>query len=106
MIQGIKRGLQALLIIGVTALLFFVFFAGREREGLEPFKSEGGWGYSVTAHGKVIIYQPFIPAVEGMIPFATRHDAMKAGRMMIEKLRDGEEPSLTIGDLNKAGIRT
>lgn len=104
MIQTIKRYLAPALLTSLAALFFVVFFTGRDDIGLTTFRSECGWGYSVTALGKVVIWQPYIPAVEGMKPFEKSRDAKKAGEIVVERLRNGEDPSLTREDLQKAGI--
>lgn len=85
-----------------------VILAGvaKRNEGLKTFKTEDGWGYSISQKGKVIIQQPFIPAIGGRKSFDTRRDAAKTGRMVIKKLQHGQQPTLTIEELRKAGIIT
>ncbi len=104
MIQTIKRYFAPALLSSLAALFFVVFFTGRDDTGLTTFRSECGWGYSVTALGKVVIWQPYIPAVEGMKPFEKSRDARRAGKIVVERLRNGEDPTLTREDLQKAGI--
>jgi hypothetical protein len=53
----------------------------------------------------VVICQPFIPAIEGNKPFATKSDARKAGKIIVTRLSEGADPSLTADELHKAGIR-
>jgi hypothetical protein len=100
-----KRSFRAALLICMAALFFVVFFGGRDNTRLETFRSGSGWGYIVSTQGKVVICQPFIPAVEGNKPFATKGDARKAGKMMIKRLSENADPSLTSDELHKAGIR-
>lgn len=73
---------------------------------LKTYQVENGWGYSIALKGKVIINQPFIPAVEGRKPFESKSDAAKTGRMVMKKIRKGEMPTITIEELKKAGIIT
>jgi hypothetical protein len=86
-------------------LFFVVFFAGRDKTRLITFRSGSGWGYAVSTHGKVVICQPFIPAIEGNKPFATKSDARKTGKIIVTRLSEGAEPSLSADELIKAGIR-
>jgi Domain of unknown function (DUF4907) len=93
------------LLSSLAALFFIVFFTGRDDSGLNTFRSECGWGYTVSTYDKVVIVQPFIPAIEGRIPFETRGDARRAGEIVLERLIKGDDPSLSREDLQKAGIR-
>jgi len=103
--KGTKRNFSAGLITGLTVLLFLVFFVSRDGTKVTSFLSEGGWGYSISTHGKVIIYQPFIPAVEGNISFASKHDALKTARIVRRKIHDGAAPAITIKELKEAGVK-
>ena len=105
MTATIRKYIPPALLSSLAALLFVVFFTGRDDHGLETFRSESGWGYRVSTHPERVIWQPFIPAIEGNKPFATRKDARRAGKMIIEKLNEGSDPSLTAEELRKAGIR-
>jgi hypothetical protein len=63
-----------------------------------------GWGYQITFHDKVIIDQPFIPAIPGKKAFPTKNTALKAGNMVKERLIRHELPTLTLKDLEKIGL--
>ena len=47
---------------------------------------EGGYGYVVLHGADTLIYQPFIPALSGRLPFATKVEALAAGRLVCRKL--------------------
>lgn len=100
-----SRSLFAALLLVVAALLLILFLRSKESLKVDTFKAGSGYGYSITTHGKIYIYQPFIPAVEGNIPFSSRSDARKAGKMVQRKLKNEEEPSLSVDDLLNAGIK-
>jgi hypothetical protein len=106
MTQTIKKYFVLALLSSLAVPSIVVFFTGRDDSGLDTFRSGNGWGYSVSANNKVIIMQPFIPALEGKKPFATRKEARKAGKLVIKKLEKGDEPSLTADELKMAGIET
>jgi hypothetical protein len=100
-----SRSLSVAVLLVATALLLFLFLRSKERLEVNTFKTGNGYGYSITSQGKIYIYQPFIPAVEGNHPFNSRSDARKAGKMVRKKLKNREEPSLSVDDLLKAGIK-
>jgi len=104
MTRTINKYFVLALLSSLAVLFIVVFFTGRDDLRLNTFRSGNGWGYSVSVNDKVIIMQPIIPAVEGKKPFATRKDARKAGKMMIEKMMEGHEPSLSLDELRMAGI--
>jgi len=106
MTRTIRKYTGIALLSSLAVLFFVVFFTGRDDTGLDTFRSGNGWGYSVSADNKVIIMQPFIPAVEGKKPFSSRKDARKAGKMVIGKMKEGAEPSLAADELRMAGIET
>jgi hypothetical protein len=100
-----KRAFYSALLLCFAMLFFVVFFTGRDKTRLKTFRSGSGWGYAVSTQGKVVICQPFIPAIEGNKPFATKSDAKKAGKIIVTRLSEGAEPSLSADELIKAGIR-
>jgi len=62
---------------------------------VELYKSGDGWGYDILKKDNVYIHQPFIPAVEGEVPFPDRKSAKKTGRLVIKKIRNKESPAVT-----------
>jgi hypothetical protein len=57
--------------------------------------SGDGWGYDILYSDKVIIHQPFIPALPGNHPFAKREAAKKTGRLVAERLGKKRSPRLS-----------
>jgi hypothetical protein len=106
MTKILSRSFLATLLLVVAALLLILFLRRKESLKVDTFKAGNGYGYSITSQGKIYIYQPFIPAVEGNIAFSSRSDARKAGKMVQRKLKNKEEPSLSVDDLLNAGIKT
>jgi hypothetical protein len=105
MIVITRRYLFLTLLSSLAALVFAVsFMCSRDDTRLRTFRSEGGWGYYVTTKERIVIRQPFIPAVEGRKPFASRHDARKAGKIVLEKITAGKDPSVSADELSEAGI--
>ncbi len=56
---------------------------------------EGGYGYIVCCGTDTLIYQPFIPAISGRKPFATKKQALEVAKLVCDKMAEGEMPSLT-----------
>lgn len=104
MTQIIKKCFLSTLLSSLAVLFFVVFFTGRDRDRVRTFRSEGGWGYYVTARDRIVVWQPYIPAIEGKKPFATRNDARKAGKIVQEKINFRKNPSVNIEELTEAGI--
>jgi len=59
------------------------------------FKSEDGWGYDILVKDKAYIHQPYMPAVEGQVPFRDKRSAKKTGRLVVKKIRNHELPAVT-----------
>lgn len=68
---------------------------------LQVFPSNGGWGYDILKNDKIYIHQPYIPAVEGEIPFRDRESARETGRLVISKIRKREIPSVSREEIEK-----
>lgn len=66
---------------------------------VELFKSGEGWGYDIRVNGREYIHQPYMPAIEGQIPFRDKQAARKTGKLVIKKLKKGQVPSVTKGEL-------
>lgn len=59
------------------------------------FKSGDGWGYDILKKEKTYIHQPYMPAVEGQVPFKDKRSAKKTGRLVIKKIRKHKSPAVT-----------
>ena len=105
MTKDISRKTIAGLLTGLMVLSFLVFIVSRDKPGLVSFRTDGGWGYKVSVNREVLIYQPCIPAIEGNRPFASRHDAMKTGRLARRKICKGIIPLISIEELKEAGVK-
>jgi len=68
---------------------------------VEIFKSEQGWGYDIVKNNKTYIHQPYMPVVEGQVPFRTRQSARKTGRLVVKKIQNQESPAITLEELKE-----
>lgn len=65
----------------------------------------GGFGYQIFARDKLIIEQPFIPAISNEKVFDSKEDAIKVAQLVIYKIQIGERPpSISIEDLDSLKI--
>ena len=58
----------------------------------------------VSINKKIYIHQPFIPVVAGEHGFPSEKTAFNAAKIVVEKMKKKEIPSLTRDDLKRAGV--
>lgn len=64
-----------------------------------------GWGYQILREGKTLINQPFIPAIEGKIPFADSVKASHTAQLVVNKLQNNIiPPALSKQELDSLGV--
>ena len=68
-------------------------------------KTPTGWGYTISQNNKIIIKQTIIPAVQNSNSFKSETDALKVGRLVLEKLENNLSPTVTKNDLNLLSIK-
>ncbi|MDE3741998.1 DUF4907 domain-containing protein [Maribacter polysaccharolyticus] len=94
----------------IVCLLSGVLFFGSctdQKKGIrsEVYPVEEGFGYRILNHAnKVLIQQGNIPAIQGNHPFTTAEDAEKTAEMVISKILNGEDPRLSLSDLEHLEI--
>lgn len=80
----------------LVILVVTITLAGRGHfYKISLFKSEDGWGYDILVKDKTYIHQPYMPAVEGQVPFKDKRSAKKTGRLVIKKIRNHKLPAVT-----------
>ncbi len=62
------------------------------------------WYYEIYSYDKLLIKQLTIPAIEGSHYFDDQLSAQQVGNIVIDKLRKGISPSISLNDLQNAGI--
>jgi len=70
------------------------------------FHTNGGFGYTISIHGKTVIKQPFIPAIQGNIPFCDSTDALNTANFVIGKIKKEQSPTVTQANLAALKIKT
>ncbi len=66
---------------------------------VQPIRTSDGWGYQILLGDTLFISQPYMPAVEGYIPFARAADAMQVGQLVKERLLKEQLPLINREDL-------
>ena len=72
---------------------------GDRQPELQTFQLEDGWGYQIVMNKKVLIYQPSIPAIDTLRSFPDEASARKIGSLVLERLRNNKDFSITIDDI-------
>lgn len=81
----------------VLGLMVFISFAGCKNRAysVNLFSTRGGWGYDILYNNKIIIHQPYMPAVNGQVPFADRTLAKRTGLLVVRKLTGHRSPGIS-----------
>ena len=99
-----KKALWWLCVLPVFILFVYICSGekgspdGRQPE-LQTFQLEDGWGYRIVMNEKVLIYQPSIPAIYTLRSFPDEASARKIGSLVLERLKNNKDFSITIGDI-------
>lgn len=67
-------------------------------------KVGNGWGYQIYQDTSLYINQPFVPVIPGGKPFATEELALKAGRIVLDRVTKQKSPALDSTDLINIGV--
>lgn len=92
-------------VISIILLLYFLFTLSGENKNADiysvrTFKSGDGWGYQINKKEKVIIVQPYMPCIKWSQPFPDEKSAQEIGELVLSKIRNNEDPSITREELN------
>lgn len=69
------------------------------------FKTENGYGYTISVHDKVVIKQLQIPALSQSLAFCTKNDAKKMSALVVKKLTKHQNPAISAKDLTENNIQ-
>src|SRR4051812_6039531 len=65
------------------------------------FKIANGWGYDILVNDSILIHQESIPVLQANQVFVNKAQAEQTARLVIQKLKNGQHPTLTKFDLDK-----
>ncbi|HVZ97097.1 MAG TPA: DUF4907 domain-containing protein [Chitinophagaceae bacterium] len=78
--------------------------SGTHKLEIAPIRVDSGWGYNILVDDKVYIHQYCIPAIGGNKVFFTKEDAVKTGKVVVQKMMKGMIPSITRHDLDSLKV--
>jgi len=64
-----------------------------------------GYGYQIINNNKIIINQPFIPAIQGEKTFTNEADAQKTAQLVLSKIHHYSLPGISVHELDSMNIR-
>ena len=83
----------------------FVAATSDTHYSIEIIEVNGGYGYQISHNNHITIFQPFIPAISGKKPFMEKEDAKKVGKLVMRRMKTGENYTVTRHDLENLGIK-
>ncbi|PKD17629.1 hypothetical protein APR41_05305 [Salegentibacter salinarum] len=63
-----------------------------------------GYGYTISEGAHLLIKQDFIPAIQNEIPFPNYDIARSSARLVVKKITRGQQPALTLEELQEIGL--
>jgi len=96
----------ALVILAILLTLFSTTLnkTNKNHYSLVLVKVDGGWGYQILKDQKTLIYQPYIPVIEGNQAFPDKQSANEIGKLVIQRLEKNMNPAVSKDDLIKLHI--
>ncbi len=71
---------------------------------LRTIRLPAGWGYEVLVNDTVYIHQDCIPAINSYKQFVTETEALQIGNQVVNKIKQGQKPVVTLQDVKEAHI--
>lgn len=104
---------HGIISVAITLLLtlcfgWMVYQTESNREENEAqaqvFRVDSGYGYRIITKQGILIEQPFIPGVQGKVPFSSEEEAQKVAELVVDKLRNREVPTVLYKELEKLEV--
>lgn len=71
---------------------------------LEVVSVKGGYGYQIKEGNRILIDQPFIPAISEEKAFKSREDAQKVGELVLKRVKNHTDFSVSVKELRELNI--
>ena len=97
--MSIKKNFIIPALFLVIILIVIIYAKRGHSYEIDAFRSDHGWGYDILMNNKVYIHQPYMPAVEGQVPFNDKQSARKTARLVVNKIRKHKSPFVTKEEL-------
>ena len=88
----------AISIVVAVAIPFF-YFGHKKNIDYKIFHAPSGWGYDILVDKKLIIHQECVPVLAQKKGFATEESAKAVAKVVVQKLRNNEQPTITYAEL-------
>jgi hypothetical protein len=95
-----KKILRGIFVFLMLVTVWIVINSRNHLYSVNVIRSHQGWGYNIQKGRRIIIHQPFMPAINGQIAFRTKNSAKKTGIMVVKKLRGNQSPVINKDELN------
>lgn len=94
------------LLVTLVAVGFFSYtHQDKHAYHVEVVKVEpSGYGYKILQGKKMVVYQPFVPALGKKQPFVSEEDADKVGKLVRDRIETGKDFSISIEDIRQLGL--
>lgn len=100
-----RVGVLLFLVVGISCCFFYNPRSDKNKYSdeysVKTFQSGDGWGYQISQKEKVIIMQPYMPCLIGENPFPDEKSARETGELVLSKIRDNQDPLITMEELEK-----
>jgi Domain of unknown function (DUF4907) len=93
-----KKHIVIVLAVSACISIGLLLSARKEKHSLiqhSVFHCVNGWGYDILVDGKLFIRQESVPVLSGSQGFDTKEQAEETARLIINKMKRGEEPTVT-----------
>jgi hypothetical protein len=97
------------MLAAATGILFYKRNSGSAsnevlRIDLTTFKQAAGWGYDIKVGKSFSIHQDRIPVITGNKMFVSEEEALKTGKLMVEKIKKTGRADISVAELDALGI--
>ncbi|MEN9908999.1 MAG: hypothetical protein RLZZ540_2148 [Bacteroidota bacterium] len=90
----------------LLSFLWLIFSCNKKQDfNLESIKTPTGWGYTIKNNDKIIIKQSIIPVIPNQKSFESEAEALKVGKLVLDKLKHKTSPTITKKDLILLSIK-
>jgi len=97
----IKSFLQLLFCSGI---LLISCQKNNSKYDIKIIKQSSGYGYQILKKHKILINQPFIPAIQGEKTFKNETDAKKTADLVVSKIDKYYLPKISVHELDSMKI--
>jgi hypothetical protein len=95
--KKIIAGISLLLMLSAVGI---VIYNMNHHYTVYVIRSNQGWGYDILKGKRLIIHQPFMPAINGQIAFRKKEAAKKTGLLIVKKLQNKISPRIEVNELD------